>query len=99
MTSNLQGGCTIEITDTGVGFDPAAVPEERLGLRISIRERVTSAGGTVKVRTGVGRGTTITLEWPQADGEPDSVARQFSVDEMPVLGRTDDYDADGRTSA
>lgn len=99
MMSNLQGGCTIEISDTGVGFDPAAVPEERLGLRISIRERVTSAGGTVKVRTGVGRGTTITLEWPQADGDSDTVSRQFSVDEMPGLGLSNDPEAHGRTSA
>lgn len=99
MTSNLQGGCTIEISDTGVGFDPVAVPEERLGLRISIRERVASAGGTVKVRTGIGRGTTITLEWPQADSDQDAVARQFSVEEMPVLGLTDDPEGHGRTSA
>lgn len=98
MTSNLQGGCTIEISDTGVGFDQAAVPEERLGLRISIRERVTSAGGAVTVHSVVGRGTTITLEWPQADGEADVVAQSHD-DDLPALGPGDDADLGGRTPA
>jgi signal transduction histidine kinase len=64
MNSNLLGGCVIEITDSGVGFDPALVPSERLGLRISIRERVATAGGLVHVRSEPGRGTTILIEWP-----------------------------------
>ena len=70
MNVNLLGGCVIEIVDTGVGFDPAAVPSERLGLRISIRERIISAGGMVHVRTGPGQGTSILIEWPVgADGD------------------------------
>jgi signal transduction histidine kinase len=69
MNSNLVGGCCVEIIDTGVGFDPAAVPAERLGLRISIRERVVSAGGSVRVRSAPGQGTSILIEWPlPADG-------------------------------
>ncbi len=99
MTSNLQGGCTIEISDTGVGFDPASVPSERLGLRVSITDRVTSAGGTVTVRTAVGRGTTITLEWPQPDGDFDVVASQLSTGEMPALGLDAGTSDEGRTPA
>ncbi|POH69296.1 MULTISPECIES: sensor histidine kinase [Cryobacterium] len=64
MNSNLLGGCVIEIADSGVGFDPATVPSERLGLRISIRERVAKAGGVVQVSSGPGRGTSILIEWP-----------------------------------
>lgn len=64
MNSNLVGGCAIEIVDTGVGFDPAAVPSERLGLRISIQERVATAGGSVQVRSAPGQGTSILIEWP-----------------------------------
>ena len=64
MNSNLLGGCTIEIVDSGVGFDPAAVPSERLGLRISIQERVATAGGSVQVRSAPGQGTSILIEWP-----------------------------------
>lgn len=72
MSGNARGGCTITIADTGVGFDPELVPAERLGLRISIQDRVASAGGSVRVRAGVGRGTTITIEWPPAqEGRPE----------------------------
>jgi hypothetical protein len=67
MSANEQGGCTITIADTGVGFDPSTVPAERLGLRISIQDRVASAGGSVSVCSAIGRGTAITIEWPPAD--------------------------------
>jgi signal transduction histidine kinase len=66
LRSNSRGGCTIEITDTGVGFDARAVPSERLGLRLSIMERMESAGGAVKLRTAPGEGTTVTIVWPRA---------------------------------
>ncbi|WP_160141093.1 MULTISPECIES: sensor histidine kinase [Cryobacterium] len=66
LSANAQGGCTVTIADSGVGFDPAAVPAERLGLRISIQDRVASAGGSVAVCSEIGRGTTITIEWPPA---------------------------------
>jgi signal transduction histidine kinase len=72
MNTNLLGGCTVEIVDTGVGFDPAAVPTERLGLRISIQERVTSAGGSVQVLSAPGQGTSILIEWPLAAGGTDT---------------------------
>lgn len=72
MNSNLLGGCTIEIVDSGVGFDPAAVPSERLGLRISIQERVATAGGVVHVRSAPGTGTSILIEWPLTEGEVDA---------------------------
>ena len=68
MSANSQGGCTIEISDTGVGFDPGLVPSERLGLRISIAERVQSVGGSVTVCSAPGQGTTITIEWPKDAG-------------------------------
>ena len=71
MNSNLLGGCTIEIVDSGVGFDPAAVPSERLGLRISIQERVATAGGLVHVRSAPGRGTSILIEWPLTENRDD----------------------------
>ena len=68
MSANPQGGCTIVIADSGVGFDPDAVPAERLGLRISIQDRVASAGGSVTVCAAIGRGTTITINWPTDGG-------------------------------
>jgi signal transduction histidine kinase len=58
------GGCVIEIADNGVGFDPARVPAERLGLRVSIEERMANAGGTAEISTRMGHGTTVTIAWP-----------------------------------
>jgi hypothetical protein len=63
MSANSQGGCTVTVFDSGVGFDPGLVPSERLGLRISITERVHSVGGLVTVCSSPGQGTTITIEW------------------------------------
>ncbi|MBC7442274.1 MAG: hypothetical protein H7311_07100 [Ramlibacter sp.] len=68
LSANAQGGCTITIADSGVGFDPDTVPAERLGLRISIQDRVASAGGSASVCSEIGRGTTITIVWPPASG-------------------------------
>jgi signal transduction histidine kinase len=58
------GGCVIEISDNGSGFDPAHVPGERLGLRVSIEERIANAGGTAEIVSRIGHGTTVTLAWP-----------------------------------
>lgn len=71
MGGNANGGCTIEIADTGVGFDLDAVPSGRLGLRISIQDRVTSAGGVVGVRTSIGKGAAIEIQWPRPDEKAD----------------------------
>lgn len=57
---------TIEIGDKGAGFDPAVIPTERLGVRVSILERVASAGGQAQIRTAPGEGTLVSLHW---DGE------------------------------
>jgi hypothetical protein len=87
------GGCSIEISDTGPGFDIAAVPSARLGLRVSIQDRVNSVGGVATVLTSPGNGTTITLVWPRAD-DPDFDAGQewASGGENPLSSR----DAGGR---
>jgi signal transduction histidine kinase len=60
---------TIEIGDKGAGFDPDAIPTERLGVRVSILERVASAGGRAHIETAPGEGTVVTLTW---DGEPEA---------------------------
>ena len=58
------GGCVIEVADDGVGFDRAAVPAERLGLRVSIEERMANAGGSADIASQPGHGTTVTVAWP-----------------------------------
>lgn len=59
---------TVTIIDSGVGFDPQAVPEDRLGLRLSVHRRIEDAGGTVNVWTGEGIGTAIMLKVPLKSG-------------------------------
>jgi signal transduction histidine kinase len=61
------GGLKVQVGDTGVGFDPDDVHVGRLGLRVSIVERVTNAGGSVRVDSSPGSGTIITILWPAAD--------------------------------
>lgn len=67
LGATAEGLCTITIADTGRGFDQSLVPGERLGLRVSIQERVASAGGVVEVRTSLGEGTAISIQWPGPD--------------------------------
>ena len=61
------GGVVVVVGDTGAGFDPHAVPTARIGLRISILERVSNAGGHVDVDSHPGEGTVITIRWPTAE--------------------------------
>jgi signal transduction histidine kinase len=58
------GGCVIEVADTGVGFAVDEIPTERLGVRVSIVERMANAGGAARIESAEGRGTTVTLLWP-----------------------------------
>ncbi|GAB3119997.1 sensor histidine kinase [Glaciibacter psychrotolerans] len=92
IAANLRGGCTVVVSDNGVGFDPNAVSHDRLGLRVSILERVAGAGGTVHVQSAPGQGTTITLDWPSTESDSNAVLGLFSGDEIPALGLDDDGD-------
>ena len=66
-------GVVVEVGDRGSGFDPRGVPNERLGVRVSILERVTSVGGGARVDSAPGTGTVVRLRWPAEDsGEGDS---------------------------
>jgi signal transduction histidine kinase len=64
-------GIEIEVGDTGRGFAIPEVPRERLGLRVSILERVANAGGAANIDSVLGEGTVVTIRWPasQADEE------------------------------
>jgi len=55
----------LEVTDDGVGFDLADTlrTSRRLGLT-SMRERAEALGGTLRVDTAPGAGTTVALEVP-----------------------------------
>lgn len=53
----------IAVVDDGRGFVLAEVPRERLGIRLSILERVRSVGGTASVHSIPGVGTEVELRW------------------------------------
>lgn len=53
------------VRDRGRGFDPDAVPHDRQGLAKSIRGRVERHGGSVVVKTAIGRGTEVVLSMPR----------------------------------
>jgi signal transduction histidine kinase len=67
-------GIEIEVGDTGHGFEIPEVPRERLGLRISIVERIANAGGAADIDSALGEGTVVTIRWPAtpAEGGDDS---------------------------
>lgn len=64
-----DGGVEVVIGDTGVGFDPAHIPAERMGVRVSIVERLAGVGGRAQIDTAPGAGTTVTVHWPEEAAE------------------------------
>jgi signal transduction histidine kinase len=50
------------VRDRGAGFDPAAVPQARRGVRESILGRMRRAGGRAAVRSLPGGGTEVEIE-------------------------------------
>lgn len=64
-------GLDIEIGDNGVGFTVEEVPAERLGLRVSITDRVTNAGGSVHIVSSRDQGAVVSIRWPSPDS-PDA---------------------------
>ncbi len=59
-----KGWAVVKITDHGRGFDPAATPLSRRGIRESITGRMLAAGGRAAIASRPGAGTTVTVSWP-----------------------------------
>lgn len=73
-TLSIRGGSPqatvhIVVADTGRGFSAADVPAERLGLRVSIRERLSKVGGHARIESAHGEGTTVTILWPSSESD------------------------------
>jgi signal transduction histidine kinase len=103
VKSARPGGLEVEVGDTGGGFVIDAVPTERLGVRVSIIERVANAGGSTVIVSAPSQGTIVTLRWPAIevdvadpdDGDPESLTEPLlSVDLLSV-----DLHADGDGAA
>ncbi|WP_278313099.1 sensor histidine kinase [Lolliginicoccus levis] len=58
------GRITVSIVDDGAGFDPRTVPPRRIGIALSIKERMrTLPGGIAEVQSAPGQGTTVRIGW------------------------------------
>jgi signal transduction histidine kinase len=55
------GRIEVFVRDRGPGFDPAAVPDDRRGVRESIVGRMERHGGHATVHTAPGGGTEVEL--------------------------------------
>ncbi|MCE3551260.1 ATP-binding protein [Pseudonocardia sp. RS11V-5] len=60
-----EGRAHVTVRDAGRGFDPTRVPAGRIGLALSVAERMAGAGGRAVVRSRPGKGTEVRLEWPR----------------------------------
>lgn len=58
---NFAGELSVFVRDRGAGFDPAAIPADRHGVRDSITGRMERAGGTATIKTAPGKGTEVAL--------------------------------------
>ena len=66
----LPAGENIAVTviDGGVGFDVDSVPEDRMGIKLSVRNRIEQSGGSVRIWSSPGQGTAVMLQLPVVGG-------------------------------
>lgn len=57
---------SLSVRDRGPGFDPAAIPSDRLGVRASIVGRMERAGGSAEIRA-TASGTEVRLRLPRRE--------------------------------
>jgi len=60
------GETRLIVNDDGRGFDPQAVPTDRLGI-VTMRERAESIGARLEIASEADRGTVVTLTWPAVE--------------------------------
>lgn len=55
---------SVMIVDHGIGFDPEDIPANRLGIRRSLVQRIEGNGGTVRIWSAAGVGTSVVITLP-----------------------------------
>jgi signal transduction histidine kinase len=61
---DCPGRRRVVVADEGFGFDPESVSDERAGMRLNIRARIESVGGTASIESVPGAGTRVILDVP-----------------------------------
>ncbi len=59
-----SGGIDVFVRDSGDGFDPSDVAEDRLGIQRSIVDRLRRSGGRARIESEPGAGTEVELFLP-----------------------------------
>ena len=77
----------VAVTDAGVGFVPSETETPHLGLRHSVLARVEGVGGSVRVWSTPGTGTSVVIAMPT------SAAAHDDVREMPASASVPATDA------
>lgn len=67
VTGIRDGALTVLIVDDGHGFAASEVGDDRLGLRMSVEQRIAQVGGTVRFWSGPD-GTTVMMTVPTSGG-------------------------------
>lgn len=63
-----DAGVRVSVHDDGVGFSPQRIPPERLGLRVSVIERMAGVpGGAAEVVSRPNEGTRVHLTWSRVE--------------------------------
>lgn len=57
----------VMVSDQGIGFDPDAVAPDRLGLTQSVVERIRAVGGSARIWSTPGEGTSVVMRVPVAE--------------------------------
>ncbi|TAK71303.1 MAG: ATP-binding protein [Actinomycetota bacterium] len=65
----------VYVRDRGPGFDLAAVPADRLGVRESVVGRMERIGGRAAIRSALGEGTEVALQLPRLAPAPGGAGR------------------------
>jgi hypothetical protein len=80
ISGTVGAGIEVQVGDTGVGFDLTSVPTERLGVRVSIIERVAGAGGSARIDSTRGSGTIVTVRWPAPETDRRAKANEAAYE-------------------
>ncbi|OZC78715.1 histidine kinase [Rhodococcus sp. 06-462-5] len=75
---------SVFVRDRGTGFDESEVPEDRQGLAKSIRGRIERRGGTVQVRSTVGKGTEVRIFMPRNGSSVTTESSESTQQEQPT---------------
>jgi hypothetical protein len=59
---------TVMVVDAGSGFDPLSLPEDRLGVRVAITQRIVDCGGSAAIWSSTGAGTSVVMSMPVGGG-------------------------------